>query len=149
MSQFDEPSNALGNIRSILQTMLSRLNKISTSNGKLRSDGAGTFQVGVPKIHSHLGTGEGGSLLGGNVLNFVTVTRGAPGVSDDDVGGYQAGSQWIDQRTNAHYICMNPATGAAIWKVTTTIDAVTDSMPIARRRTDWELFEEEEWNYAS
>ena len=131
MSQFESPNTAIAAIRSTLQMVLSRLNKISTADGKIRSDGAGSTQTGVPKLHSHLGSGEGGNLL--TTLNFLTASGGAPHVNDDESIGYQVGSQWIDTVRKAHYVCVDATAGAAVWKVSTTVDVVSFSLPIRRR----------------
>ncbi len=141
MSQFDSPSTSLGGVRAALRSILSRLNKISTASGKIRSDGAGTFLIGVLKLHTHLGTGQGGNLIAGVTPNFMTVTQGPPQIIDDSSLGFQIGSQWIDTRANAHYICFDATVGAAVWKVSTTIDATTESFATVRRpRVRWELF---------
>lgn len=137
MSQFESPNTAIASLRSVVQTILSRLNKISTADGKRRSDGAGSFVVGVPRIHSHLGSGEGGNLL--TTDNFLTASGGAPHVLDDENAGYQIGSQWIDKVRKAHYVCVDATAGAAVWKVSTTIDTVTFSLPM-RRLVSWELY---------
>lgn len=39
----------------------------------------------------------------------------APGVSDDDVAGYVAGSLWADRTNHKIYVCKDNATGAAVW----------------------------------
>ncbi len=140
MSQFDDPSTSLGGVRAVVQRMLSRLNKISTGDGKIRSDGAGTFRTGVQRLHTHLGTGQGGNLIAGVTPNFMTVTRGPPQVIDDSSLGFQIGSQWIDTRTNAHYICFAATVGAAVWKVSTTIDATTESFALRRPPVRWPLY---------
>jgi hypothetical protein len=49
-------------------------------------------------------------------LNNVTAVV-APAVTDDDVAGYDRGSMWIDTALNNIYVCANPATGAAVWRL--------------------------------
>ncbi len=139
MSQFDDPSTSLGGLRSVVKSMLSRLNRISTAGGKIRSDADGTFRTGVQRKHTHLGQGAGGNLIAGVTPNFMTVTRGPPQVIDDSSLGFQIGSQWIDTRANAHYICFAATVGAAVWKVSTTIDSTTESFAPRRPPVRWPL----------
>jgi hypothetical protein len=47
---------------------------------------------------------------------FATV---APGITDDDSAGYDYGSFWVDRTAGDHYACVDPSTGAAVWKKTT------------------------------
>lgn len=141
MSQFETPNTAIASLRATVQSILSRLNKISTADGKIRSDGAGSTQTGVSKIHDHTGTGEGGSLLDGNVPLWLNVGNRAPTVNDDTTQGYQRGSQWINSITSALYVCLRADTGAAEWKVATTINT-TFSLPVRRPRA---TFEEAVW----
>lgn len=43
----------------------------------------------------------------------------APGTGNDNTEGYAIGSQWLDTTLDDAYICLNAATGAAVWKKTT------------------------------
>lgn len=145
MSQFESPNTAMASLRTIVQTILSRLNKISTADGKIRSDGDGTFQTGVPKIHDHLGTGEGGSLIDGLVPNWLNITGSTPTVNDDSTLGYQRGSQWINNIIDQWYICVRATTGAAVWRAIG--DSTTNLSLVTRRpRTQWRS---ERWMYRS
>lgn len=47
--------------------------------------------------------------------NLVAVV--APGVGDDDVAGYGVGSKWIDTALGNVYECVDPTTGAAVWRL--------------------------------
>lgn len=145
MSRFDSSSTSLSGLRSIVQSMLSRLNKISTGDGKMRSDADGTFETGVPRKHTHLGQGQGGNLIAGETPNFMTVTRGPPQIIDDSSLGFQIGSQWIDTRANAHYVCFDATVGAAVWKVSTSIDATTESFAPRRPPVRWPLHRKPTW----
>ena len=50
----------------------------------------------------------------------------APTVSDDATQGYEVGSQWYDVVAKKAYTCLNPAPGAAEWKVTTGVAVEVD-----------------------
>lgn len=39
----------------------------------------------------------------------------APGVGDDDLDGYVAGSEWVDRTNDKIYKCTDNGTGAAVW----------------------------------
>jgi hypothetical protein len=49
--------------------------------------------------------------------NFSAVV--APTVNDDGAHGYSEGSLWINTATDTGYVCVDGASGAAIWKVIT------------------------------
>jgi hypothetical protein len=40
----------------------------------------------------------------------------APGVNDDTTQGFSRFDLWIETDTNICFMCMNPATGAAVWR---------------------------------
>lgn len=42
-----------------------------------------------------------------------------PGINDDDTQGYCEGSHWINATLDKAFICLDNATGAAVWKETT------------------------------
>lgn len=48
-------------------------------------------------------------------LNKLDATA-APGVGDDDADGFVGGSLWIDRTNDVAYICLDNATGAAVWQ---------------------------------
>lgn len=75
-------------------------------------------------------TGDGGAAIDGNARELadrvgpVAEIAGTPGLTDDDVGGGGNGtfftwSKWRDTGTDDVYICVDPATGAAVWKLLT------------------------------
>lgn len=43
----------------------------------------------------------------------------APGIADDDSAGFVAGSVWADRTNDKAYICVENATGAAVWREVT------------------------------
>lgn len=43
----------------------------------------------------------------------------APTTSDDDGSNYSVGSRWIDTTNDKEYVCLDAATGAAVWTETT------------------------------
>lgn len=43
----------------------------------------------------------------------------APGVTDDNTLGYLVGSRWFDTTADREYVCLDNATGAAVWVETT------------------------------
>lgn len=45
----------------------------------------------------------------------------APSVTDDEGSGYEVGSVWIDITGDNQYICLDPSTGAAVWRRTTLV----------------------------
>lgn len=49
-------------------------------------------------------------------------TTTSPGVGDDNTGGYQAGSRWLNTTTGQVWTCRSPATGAAAWIMEDTSD---------------------------
>lgn len=49
-----------------------------------------------------------------NPQNNYTATTD-PGVGDDSLSGYDEGSQWSNNTTDAFFICADPAPGAAVW----------------------------------
>lgn len=56
-----------------------------------------------------------------------------PGVSDDNTQDYQIGSLWINVTLDKAFICLNAATGAAVWTQTTAsgstdADAIHDNV---------------------
>lgn len=72
----------------------------------------------------------GGIAIDGNMRAIadragpVAEVNGAPGVTDDDAGGGGNGtfftwSKWRDTSNDDVYICVDPATGAAVWKLLT------------------------------
>lgn len=67
--------------------------------------------------------GEG--VGGAKRVRRTTATKGnlsaaaAPAVTDDGTKGYTVGSRWIDTVGQQEYVCISPATGAAVWKQTT------------------------------
>ena len=58
----------------------------------------------------------------GNVQNLkVNLSASvAPAASNDASQGYAIGSRWIDTTGNSEYVCVNDATGSAIWIETTS-----------------------------
>jgi hypothetical protein len=54
---------------------------------------------------------------GSSVTNNFSATA-APTVNDDTNGGYAVGSRWINVSTDEHYVCMDAAAGAAVWRRT-------------------------------
>ena len=48
----------------------------------------------------------------------------APSVTDDTAHGYVAGSRWTDVTHMTDWVCIDPTTGAAVWKETTNIAGV-------------------------
>ena len=40
----------------------------------------------------------------------------APAAGDDDADGYVPGSVWIDTVADTAYVCVDNATGAAVWQ---------------------------------
>lgn len=72
----------------------------------------------------------GGIAIDGNMraiadrVGPVAEVNGAPGVTDDDAGGGGNGtfftwSKWRDTSNDDVYTCVDPATGAAVWKLLT------------------------------
>jgi len=74
---------------------------------------------------------------GGGSLHAVTSSSGAgfapkshrsatvaPTVTDDTAAGYVAGSRWTDTTHGTDWVCIDPTTGAAVWKETTNIAGV-------------------------
>ena len=63
-----------------------------------------------------------------------TVGTTAPVVGDDLADGFGIGSRWYDTTNDVEYICLDGASGAAVWKVTSTIGkrvvALTDGATI-------------------
>lgn len=49
--------------------------------------------------------------------NFTATSQ--PTVSDDETDGYEVGSLWVNTAAENAYICIDPSTGAAVWKLTT------------------------------
>lgn len=74
--------------------------------------------------------GVGGAAVDGNMREIadragpVAQVNGAPGATDDDTGAggngtFYTWSKWRDTATDDVYICVDPATGAAVWKLLT------------------------------
>jgi len=54
-----------------------------------------------------------------NQLNNMAAAA-APVVGDDDADGYDVGSVWYDTTADIAYICLDNATGAAVWRILAT-----------------------------
>jgi len=39
-----------------------------------------------------------------------------PTISNDETEGYSIGGWWLNQATSALFVCLDPSTGAAVWK---------------------------------
>jgi hypothetical protein len=70
--------------------------------------------------------GGGGAPSRAQVIAVLYVEHAsAPTITDDDVAGYIVGTRWLTP-TN-EYVCIDDATGAAVWKTTTSTSSVTAS----------------------
>ncbi len=139
MSQFETPSTAIAALRAKVDYLTARVEKISTAAGQIRVDGSGTGETGVSRVHSHLGTGEGGVLASGT--GFLHKLSGsyehiqskldatvAPGATDDSAAGYAVGSLWIDVTADKAYVCLDAAATSAVWIETTQPGGGSGSM---------------------
>jgi len=62
----------------------------------------------------------------------------APTSADDGFsGGYEIGSRWLDTTNNNEYVCLDNATGAAIWKNTTVSGSGTGDVVGPGSSIDW------------
>lgn len=75
-------STDIARLKMDVAAMRSLLAKVFTPDGRLRTDGGGTNEVGVVKTHGHDGTGEGG-LIAYAALEIVAKT-GAYTATDAD-----------------------------------------------------------------
>lgn len=75
------------------------------------------------------GTGAG---LTGPILHNLGATAN-PTASNDVTQGYQVGSRWVNTVADTHYVCVDNAATAAIWKETTA-GAVAGDQPAAQAR---------------
>lgn len=73
-----------------------------------------------------VGSGGGGAPTRAQVIAVLYVENASPPtVTDDGVAGYIVGTRWLTP-TN-EYVCIDDATGAAVWKSTTATPTVTAS----------------------
>lgn len=49
----------------------------------------------------------------------------SPTITDDSSLGYSVGSRWTNTLTRNEYVCINPAVGAAVWRLTTVISTAS------------------------
>ncbi len=73
---------------------------------------------------------ENGTILGSGPKNNYLGSGAAPTVNDDGTLGYTRGSRWIGN--DIDFVCMDPATGAAVWEATTVhtdTHAIHDDTP--------------------
>jgi chaperonin cofactor prefoldin len=73
----------------------------------------------------------------GNVENLkVNLTAATnPGAGNDASQGYAAGSRWLNTITDREFVCLDAATGAALWKETTPLFGNDHVMAEAASRT--------------
>lgn len=64
-------ATAIKALETRVDSILSRLNKITTAAGKIRQDASGTGVTGVVQTHPHTGTGTGGVL--GSAAFFASI----------------------------------------------------------------------------
>lgn len=75
MSRFELLPTQLQRIQKTLDWLKARVEAISTGAGQIRHTGGGETTVGVPRTHTHQGTGEGGGTLAPTIFRFPTATE--------------------------------------------------------------------------
>lgn len=66
--------------------------------------------------------------------NFAATV--APTVNDDVGDGFIVGSRWLDTTNDREYVCLNNASGAAIWLLSTLVNSLAgDTLLMAALRT--------------
>jgi hypothetical protein len=63
----------------------------------------------------------------------------APAITDDVALGYDVNSVWLDTTHNNAYVCLNPAAGAAVWRILNTRSQV-DSRQLAAATETMRVF---------
>lgn len=93
-------------------------------------------------------TGEGGVALN---ENFKALTENLaevdPGVDDDALAGYAAGSRWLNTLTGVEWVCVDPTEGAAVWQRPAVQNASTSA---ASANTPWSIVSRDQYgNFAT
>lgn len=71
-----------------------------------------------------VGSGGGGAPTRDQVIAVLYVEdTDPPAITDDNTGGFVVGTRWLTP-TN-EYVCIDDATGAAVWKLTTSVSGLT------------------------
>lgn len=78
------------------------LNISQGANIQISSDGVSTLTIAVTGITAP-------------ALAQSNIAASAPGPSNDEFEGYNYFSLWIDSTVPDVYMCLNPASGAAVW----------------------------------
>lgn len=78
--------------------------------------------------HGNRGGGSLHALMSASQAGFYPQSNLAasadPVVGDDNLDGYSIGSRWLNTTTDEEFVCLDAATGAAVWKSTTDQGAV-------------------------
>lgn len=77
-------------------------------------------------------------ISGGTTSNIKSTfsSSTAPTINDDTGDGFVVGSRWLDTSNDREYICLDNASGAAIWLLTTLVNSLAgDTIEMAALRT--------------
>lgn len=59
---------------------------------------------------------ESADIIADNIKKNNVFASVDPAVTNDDTEGYEQGSRWVNQSSNAEFLCKDATTGAAVWE---------------------------------